>query len=65
MEKWICTVCGYVYDEKRGEPHRGIKPGTPFEKLPETYTCPVCALDVKITKEFGKVHRSGFDPLNI
>lgn len=63
--KWVCSVCGYVYDQKRGEPHRGIKPGTPFEKLPDTYTCPVCALDLKITKEFGKVHRQGFEPLDI
>ena len=29
--KWVCGVCGYVYE---GE--------TPFEQLPDTYTCPVC-----------------------
>jgi rubredoxin len=46
--KYICSVCGYVYDEKRGEPHRGIKQGTKFEDLPDTYVCPVCALDPKI-----------------
>ena len=31
---WRCTVCGYEYDE--------AKEGTPFEKLPDAWTCPVC-----------------------
>jgi rubredoxin len=61
--RWLCSVCGYVYDQKRGEPHRGIKPGTPFEDLPDTYTCPVCALDPKIKVQFGKVFKQGFEPL--
>jgi rubredoxin len=61
--RWICSVCGYVYDQKRGEPHRGIKAGTAFEDLPETYTCPVCALDPKISVQFGKVFKQGFEPL--
>jgi rubredoxin len=63
--KWICSVCGYVYDQKRGEPHRGIKPGTAFEDLPDDYTCPVCNLDPKISKQYGKVFKQGFDPLDI
>jgi rubredoxin len=63
--RWICSVCGYVYDQKRGEPHRGIKAGTPFEDLPESYTCPVCALDPKIKIQFGKVFKQGFEPLEI
>lgn len=63
--RYICSICGYVYDEARGEPHRGIKPGTRFEDLPDTYVCPVCALDVKITKSYGKVVKQGFDPLNL
>ena len=61
--RYICSVCGYVYDQARGEPHRGIKPGTPFEKLPDDYRCPVCNLDPKISKEFGKVGTAGFEPL--
>jgi rubredoxin len=63
--RYICSVCGYVYDEARGEPHRGIKPGTKFEDLPKTYVCPVCALDPKLTRSFGKVHVQGFGPLDI
>jgi rubredoxin len=63
--KWICGVCGYVYDQRRGEPHRGVKPGTAFENLPDDYTCPVCAVDPKINKEYGKVFKQGFSPLEI
>ena len=65
MFKYKCTVCGYVYDQKRGEPHRGIKAGTAFEDLPDDYVCPVCALDPKIKVQFGKVFKSGFEPLEI
>lgn len=44
MEKWVCTVCGYVYDPAEGDPDNGIKPGTPFEELPEDWECPVCGV---------------------
>ncbi len=42
MSKYRCTICGYVYDPEKGDPSAGIKPGTPFEKLPEDWVCPVC-----------------------
>jgi rubredoxin/flavin reductase (DIM6/NTAB) family NADH-FMN oxidoreductase RutF len=42
MDKYECTVCGYVYDPELGDPDGSIKPGTPFEKLPDDWTCPVC-----------------------
>jgi rubredoxin len=61
--RYLCTMCNYVYDEKRGEPHRGIKPGTKFEDLPDDYVCPVCALDPRIRIQFGKVFKQGFEPL--
>ena len=37
MEKYVCTVCGYVYDPEKGDPEGGISPGTPFEELPEDW----------------------------
>ena len=40
--KYHCNVCGYVYDPDAGDPDNGIKPGTPFEELPETWMCPIC-----------------------
>ena len=61
--RYLCSMCNYVYDEKRGEPHRGIKAGTKFADLPDDYVCPVCALDPKIRVQFGKVRKQGFEPL--
>ena len=37
MEKYICTVCDYVYDPELGDPDNGIKPGTPLEEIPEEW----------------------------
>jgi rubredoxin len=42
MSKYVCSVCGYVYDPEAGDPDNGIQPGTPFEKLPDDWVCPVC-----------------------
>lgn len=42
-EKYICTICAFVYDPEVGDEAAGIPPGTPFEDLPEDYTCPICA----------------------
>jgi rubredoxin len=42
MNKWECTVCGYIYDPAKGDADGGIKPGTPFEQIPESWACPEC-----------------------
>ena len=42
MDKYECTVCGYVYDPEEGDTDNGIDPGTAFEDLPDDWTCPVC-----------------------
>ena len=42
MERYKCVVCGYIYDPSQGEPSGGIKPGIPFNDLPDDYICPVC-----------------------
>ena len=44
MKKYVCQVCGYVYDEAAGDPDRGIAPGTKFEDLPDDWTCPLCGV---------------------
>ncbi|HDL85796.1 MAG TPA: rubredoxin [Candidatus Acetothermia bacterium] len=44
MEKWVCTVCGYVYDPVDGDPTSGIEPGTSFADLPEDWVCPDCGV---------------------
>jgi rubredoxin len=42
MEKWKCTVCGYIYDPETGDPDNGVAPGTPFENVPDEWVCPIC-----------------------
>lgn len=42
MDRYECTVCGYVYNPEDGDPDNGIAPGTPFGDLPDDWTCPVC-----------------------
>lgn len=45
MKKYKCLVCGYIYDPEMGDPDGGIAAGTPFEKIPDTWVCPVCGVD--------------------
>lgn len=52
MKKYVCKVCGYIYDPQTGDPDSNIPPGTPFEKLPDNWICPVCG-----------VGKSDFEPL--
>lgn len=41
---WMCVVCGFIYDEATGLPEDGIAPGTRWEDVPETWTCPDCGV---------------------
>ncbi|MBN1189155.1 MAG: rubredoxin [Dehalococcoidales bacterium] len=43
--KYKCQVCGYIYDPDVGDPDGGIIPGTPFEEIPDDWTCPVCGVE--------------------
>ena len=45
MGKYVCIVCGYVYDPEKGDPDSGVQPGTTFDQLPEDWVCPVCGAD--------------------
>lgn len=42
MDKYVCDLCGWVYDPAEGMPEAGIEPGTAFADLPEDFECPVC-----------------------
>ena len=44
MKKYLCLPCGYIYDPDEGDPENGIFPGTPFEDLPDDWTCPACGV---------------------
>lgn len=45
MQRYVCGVCGYVYDPAEGDPDSGVAAGTAFEDLPEDWVCPVCGAD--------------------
>lgn len=42
MAQFVCSLCGWVYDEEVGAPEQGIEAGTKFEDLPEDFECPLC-----------------------
>jgi len=42
VDKYVCQICGYVYDPEKGDPDGGIAPGTAFEDIPDDWVCPVC-----------------------
>ena len=44
MEKYRCTVCGYIYDPAVGDPDHGAPAGTKFNDLPESWVCPECGV---------------------
>ena len=48
--KYVCSICGYVYDEEAGDPDNGIEPGTKFEDLPDDFACPLCGQPKKVFK---------------
>ena len=52
MDKYECTLCGYIYDPAEGDPDGGVAPGTAFDDIPDDWECPECGA----TKEdFEKV----------
>ncbi len=52
MKKYECSVCHWVYDPQVGDPDNGVAAGTPFEQIPEDWTCPLCG-----------VSKEDFDPV--
>ena len=44
MKKYICDVCGWIYDPETGDPDSGIAPGTKFEDIPADWECPECGV---------------------
>ena len=43
MKKYVCNVCGYVYDPAEGDPDNGVAAGTAWEDVPEEWVCPLCS----------------------
>ncbi len=45
MDRYVCQVCGYVYDPAEGDPEAGVAPGTAFADLADDWTCPICGAE--------------------
>lgn len=43
--KFVCSACGYIFDEAEGDPDSGIAPGTRWEDIPDEWVCPECGVD--------------------
>jgi len=44
MKTYVCTICGYIYDEAKGDESQGLAPGTKWEDVPEDFVCPLCGV---------------------
>ena len=44
MQKYVCDMCGYIYDPEIGDPDNGVDAGTAFASLPDDWTCPDCGV---------------------
>jgi len=53
MKQYVCSVCGYIYDEAKGIPEKGIAPGTRWEDLPADWRCPLCGASKSEFREAG------------
>ena len=53
MAKWRCTICGYIFDEEKGDPAHGTPPGIRFEDLPEDWVCPICGASKDLFERIG------------
>lgn len=42
LKKYMCVICGFIYDEAAGLPEEGIPPGTRWDDLPINWACPDC-----------------------
>jgi len=49
--RYVCKVCGYVYDPAAGDPDNDITPGTPFEAIPDDWVCPLCAVSKEMFEQ--------------
>lgn len=51
LKTYVCSVCGFVYDEAEGYPDGGINPGTKWEDVPEDFVCPMCGVGKELFEE--------------
>ena len=57
--RYVCIVCGYIYDPAHGDPVAGIPPGTAFEDLPDSWVCPECAASKEMFEPVRRASKLG------
>ena len=62
MDRYVCTICGYVYDPEQGDPDSGVAAGTKWEDVPDDWECPVCGAS---KDDFEKEQQYPSEALNI
>jgi len=55
LEKYVCPICGYIYDPEEGDPDHGVPAGTPFEDVPDDWVCPYCGATKSSMQSFSSV----------
>lgn len=55
MAKWLCKVCGFIYDESIGDEDSGISPGTKFEDISNEWVCPICGVSKAEIEQWEKI----------
>ena len=66
MQKYKCTVCGYIYDPEKGDPDSGIRPGIPFEELPDDWVVLYAELINRyLKKRADEVKNEVINPIHI
>ncbi|MCX5846786.1 MAG: rubredoxin [Deltaproteobacteria bacterium] len=53
QSKYICEICGYIYDPEKGDPSEGIPAGKSFKELPDSWRCPLCGVDKTMFKKLS------------
>ncbi|MDD6920625.1 MAG: rubredoxin [Eubacteriales bacterium] len=48
---YVCTVCGYVYDEAEGAPEQDVAAGTVWADVPDDFECPLCSVGKEFFEE--------------
>ena len=64
MKKYVCNVCGWIYDEQLGDADNGIQAGTKFEDLPEDFVCPLCGVGKEDFSEEEQIKNGQFTQKN-
>ena len=65
MAEYVCSICGYIYDEAKGEPESGIPAGTSWEDVPDDWVCPLCGATKGEFSKHGESDKADEKPVSV